>query len=651
MSDHHQPSPAIATNIKHHIKKILLIFLTIALLAGSGLFLFAADKVKQSAEQSLLIRINETLNGQIMVESIDLSLLGSVEANQVQLIDASGKILLKNAQVQIRYNWSDLLKGQLGPQLITRVVMKHPEINLIYQQDRLNWTNLLKSQPTDANTFSSVIEVQDGKLYLETPFFTKTVNQIEGQLDCRQTNQLGLALAGLLDQTPIQIDGQWGAPENSVLSLSAQGLDLTKLGLTGNTHPVQLTSGRLDDLNLRLSKDTSGNPQLQSLSGRLSGVTTTGSLRLTQCSARFEKQETALFFSDVQARYREQPVTAAGKVFITPDDITALDFSVQMPSGDPAALFPELQASGPLTAQAVVSGSVLAPVVNGQFSLNSLHSGTLSVSNISGTFSYADNPGNLLQLSGCQGIYKGQPITAAGQIFIPADEAATLDIAVYMSGADPAAILPSLRTGGSLSARVSITGPAQAPAVSGDFSLGSLQFSDITVSGIDGSFSYVGQTLQLHSANGATTDGFVSGSGTIDPAAEQYVLYISGNGLNSSRLTTRDVSGPLSFSGTANGNAAAALVQGGFVITNGHAYGIPFQRLSGDFIKQGSAETEVSNLVLQTSFGTFYPERLSQDIMSQLQQYNLPTSEAEIKTELQKELQKELKKALQNILK
>jgi hypothetical protein len=129
--------------------------------------------------------------------------------------------------------------------------------------------------------------------------------------------------------------------------------------------------------------------------------------------------------------------------------------------------------------------------------------------------------------------------------------------------------------------------------------------------------------------------GSVSANGVIYPDSQKYNLRILGSGLQSSQLTTKDVSGPLSFSGTAVGDSELAVTQGSFNINNGKAYGLSFQTLTGNFVKRGSAETEISNITIKTALGTFYPEQLNQDIMNGLNkaiaERNIPTSMDEIK--------------------
>ncbi len=531
-----QQTALLEPQIKWSRKKIGFLLVAAVLLAGTILFQFAAGKVKAAAEQSLLASANEVVNGQVLVGAIDLSLLGSVEAKEVQVLDAAGKPLAIIKRIHIRYNWSDLLKGQVGPQLIKAVTVEKPEFWVTYQQDRLNWDSLVKAKTNDQSDLSWLVKVEDGKLHLATDFFDKTVEQLTGEIDFRQQGQVRLAATGKADQAALKLDGQWGTPDVAEITLTAEQMDLATLGLTAADDPIQITGGSLDELTVKIGKDASGATLLKTLAGRFSGVATTGSLILTQGSAQFEKQTDAIRFVNGQALYKGQAITAAGQVLTASTGDKILDFDIQLPAGNPAALLSGLQAGGVLAAQAKVTGSAFSPVL------------------------------------------------------------------------------------------------------SGNFTLGSLQFGNIVINGINGTFSYTQQVLNLLAAQGATLGGSVTANGKIFPDTQQFTLALAGSGLDTSQLTTKDVKGPLSLTGTATGSAAAATVQGSFAIDNGTAYGLAFHTLTGNFLKQGTAEAEISNLAIHTDFGVFYPEQLNQGLMEKLRERNLPATRAEIKEKVAEKL-------------
>lgn len=509
-------------------KKLLAISLVILLVIGAGLFQYVAGKVRQAAEQNLLAMANEKINGKVVVESIDLSMLGAVVANKVQAFDKSGQEVAAFDRIKISYNWSDLFKGQLGLQLVTGFTIEKPEVWLVYRDGKFNVDNLIKTKKDEKTNFFGLVKVQNGTIHFELLPFKNKIEEVNGTIDFSQENLCKTAISGKVEESSINIDGQWGSGSSSAVSLIVKGINLAKLGLTTTNDPIQVTAGILDELTVKAGEGANGSIALQSVDGRFSGLHTLGALEITQAGGSFTKQDNSIAFTDVSALYKGQSITGNGRVISNADGNQMLDFAVKMPSASPAAIMPNLKASGNLAANAAITGPVLSPVVAGSFTLDSL------------------------------------------------------------------------------------------------------EFGDMVVSGISGSFNYVNKVMELLTSAGTTNGGSVSANGVIYPDSGKYNLSVSGNGLQSSQMTTKDVSGPLFFVGKAVGDSGSALTQGSFSINNGKAYGLSFQTLTGNFVKHGSAETEISNLVIKTALGTFYPEQLNQDIMNRLNksiaERNIPTS-------------------------
>ncbi|GMA98156.1 hypothetical protein [Pelosinus sp. IPA-1] len=509
-------------------KKLLAISLVILLVIGAGLFQFVAGKVRQAAEQNLLAMANEKINGKVLVESIDLSMLGAVVANKVQAFDKSGQEVAAFDRIKISYDWSDLFKGQLGLQLVTGITIEKPEVWLVYRDGKFNVDDLIKTKKDEKANFFGLVKVQNGTINFELSPLKNKMEAVNGTIDFSQENVCKTAISGKVEESSINIDGQWGSGGSSTVSLLVKGVNLAKLGLTTANDPIQVTAGILDELTVKAGEGTNGSIALQSVDGRFSGLHTLGALEVTQAGGSFTKQDNSIAFTDVSALYKGQSITGNGRVISNADGNQTLDFAVKMPSASPAAIMPNLKASGNLAANAAITGPVLSPVVAGSFTLDSL------------------------------------------------------------------------------------------------------EFGDMVVSGISGSFNYLNKVMELLTSAGTTNGGSVSANGVIYPDSEKYNLSISGSGLQSSQMTTKDVSGPLSFVGRAVGDSSSALTQGNFSINNGKAYGLSFQTLTGNFVKQGSAETEISNLAIKTALGTFYPEQLNQEIINRLNksiaERNIPTS-------------------------
>jgi len=508
-------------------KKILGIILLILAVTGLGMYQFLSEKVRQAAVHNLLAMANEKVNGHVVVESIDLSILGAVKANKVKVFDKSGQEVAAFERILIRYRWRDLFKGQLGGQLITRMTIDKPEVWLVYRDGKSNVEDLIKPQKDEQADFSGRVIVRDGTINFEMAPFKHKIEQLNGTVDFSQENVVTASVGGIVETGRVNMDGQWGSAGSSFFYLTGKGLELAKLGLTTADDPVQITAGMLDELTVKC-EGTAGKMVLQSAEGRFSGVSTNGELEVTQAGARFTVQDNGINFTEINA------------------------------------------------------------------------------------------------------LYKGQPLTGTGRVINNAEGNQTLNFAVDMPAANPAAIIPNVNASGNLAANAAITGSARAPVIVGTFTLGGIEFGGMDVSGISGSFNYTPNVFTLLTSTGTTNGGSVSANGVIYPETGKYRLSISGSGLNSSQMTTKDVSGPLSFSGTAAGDANSALAQGSFSINDGKAYGISFRLLTGNFVKRSSAEAEISNLAITTALGTFYPEQLNQDVLNKVNETaaakNIPTS-------------------------
>lgn len=194
---------------------------------------------------------------------------------------------------------------------------------------------------------------------------------------------------------------------------------------------------------------------------------------------------------------------------------------------------------------------------------------------------------------------------------------------------DPGGLVDGLAVERPLSAQVRVTGPTSGPEITGSFQATRINFSDMGITGISGRFRYQNGYIALEHATGSAHSGVMAASGEVRVSGQSYELNVEGERLDSSRLTDKDVQGALEFSGHTSGQGQNAVTRGSFVIHNGKAYGVPFDRMTGDFVKRGSS-TEVSGLAVQTAFGTFYPEQLTREAIERVNRKELPVSREEL---------------------
>ncbi|VBB07045.1 Hypothetical protein LUCI_2289 [Lucifera butyrica] len=222
----------------------------------------------------------------------------------------------------------------------------------------------------------------------------------------------------------------------------------------------------------------------------------------------------------------------------------------------------------------------------------------------------------------------GQQATGKGTVSWQ-NSNSSLEFSLALPDVDPAAFLNGLEIQRPLAIQLQVDGSLTQPRIRGSFSAPQFRMAGMAVDNISGSFRYNAPQLVLEEAHGELYQGTLAAAGTIDAETQNYELDVSGQNMESSRLTDKDVHGPLAFTGHTSGHSSDAVTKGTFTIQDGKAYGIAFRTMTGSFVKQGTA-TEISDLAVNTSLGTFYPEQLSKEAMERLKSRQVPTTRAEL---------------------
>ena len=226
----------------------------------------------------------------------------------------------------------------------------------------------------------------------------------------------------------------------------------------------------------------------------------------------------------------------------------------------------------------------------------------------------------------------------------------SIDAVLSVPDLDPGAFMSGLAVQRPITCQVKVAGPLAEPDISGSFNVPQATFSSMPIDMIIGNFQYTGTHMRLKDVYGSVYQGNVAAEGEVQTNDESYELDASGQGLDSSRLTDKDVQGPLSFSGHVSGKGEAAVTQGTFLIRDGKAYGIPFITMTGHFVRRG-AVTEISNIAMETIGGTIYPEQLSKEVLERLNPLERATlNEEDIKNEAEKRIEESIKREEKKLL-
>lgn len=218
-----------------------------------------------------------------------------------------------------------------------------------------------------------------------------------------------------------------------------------------------------------------------------------------------------------------------------------------------------------------------------------------------------------IQFSDLACLVSGQQVSGQGKVAFK-KEAAILDFDIAIPDLDPSKFLSGINVNRPMALKLRVTGPATSPAATGAVSIAGITADDMVISGISGSISYADDRLVLNNMKGSAYQGALSAQGVVLPENKSYELDLSGSNMDSSKLTDKDVQGPLDFTGHLSGRNEAIITKGNFVIKDGKAYGLPFKTLTGKFNKHGD-KTDITDIAINTALGTIYPEQLSKEAL------------------------------------
>ena len=181
------------------------------------------------------------------------------------------------------------------------------------------------------------------------------------------------------------------------------------------------------------------------------------------------------------------------------------------------------------------------------------------------------------------------------------------NLAVSAESVEPSSFTTSVRLKGPTSFQATISGTTVNPVAKGSFKLPSGSLVDMAISNASGDFSFANSTLSLANTKLNAFGGSIQTSGPLHPDTLRYVQNVSGQNLDSSQLSDKDITGRLNFSATVQGQGAweNANADGTFDIGAGSVSGISFDALSGNFAKRG-ANTRYFNITAKIAGQSIY---------------------------------------------
>ena len=557
-----------------------------ALLVITGIaWKLAAPRVLAGVQDLLLKQVNSSINGRLEIGSLDFSVLGSAVLKQVVLYDKAGSRIASGGQINVSYQFDDLLGGRFGLDSVKKISIEKADLKLaIDKNGRWSLQELVKPQKEQPAVFRGIIAVQEVTVEVTTPEWTRQFTGLAGELDYEKPPAVAVDLKGKLGKSALTAKGVWTAEVKTQLAITIDAIELADVQslLPSAAGNPKFLSGSLKDVKGNLIQDksgisTNGEAVLSGLAMNLQGKA------LKEGNANLKLQGKSMTLSNGSAQLDGNKLNVNGTIdFATTSpglalQLAAAGIDIASLAGSKASV------SGLLSFQADVTGTLAKTLARGVFKLPAGQLDANPLTDGEGSFSYA---GEVLTIQNATLKALGGALAISGTM-----EPQTSRYNLKVSGQNvDGAILTNQGVSGRMSFEATVSGAADASTMtaSGVFALPSAKISDYDISNATGSFRKQGNRLDLSNV-GVTLSGqrlSVGGSVTLatGSGSPQLNLTISSGGLNANVFNPNSaLKGSIAFQATVTGTPQKNQARGNFQIGSGALGELAFSAASGGF--------------------------------------------------------------------
>ena len=557
-----------------------------ALLVITGIaWKLAAPRVLAGVQDLLLKQVNSSINGRLEIGSLDFSVLGSAVLKQVVLYDKAGSRIASGGQINVSYQFDDLLGGRFGLDSVKKISIEKADLKLaIDKNGRWSLQELVKPQKEQPAVFRGIIAVQEVTVEVTTPEWTRQFTGLAGELDYEKPPAVSVDLKGKLGKSSLTAIGVWTAEVKTQLAITIDAIELAEVQslLPSAAGNPKFLAGSLKDVKGNLVQDksgisTNGEAVLSGLAMNLQGKA------LKEGNANLKLQGKSMTLSNGSAQLDGNKLTVNGTIdFATASpglalQLAAAGIDIASLAGSKASV------SGLLSFQADVTGTLAKTLARGVFKLPAGQLDANPLTDGEGSFSYA---GEVLTIQNATLKALGGALAISGTM-----EPQTSRYNLKVSGQNvDGAILTNQGVSGRMSFEATVSGAADASTMtaSGVFALPSAKISDYDISNATGSFRKQGNRLDLSNV-GVTLSGqrlSVGGSVTLatGSGSPQLNLTISSGGLNANVFNPNSaLKGSIAFQATVTGTPQKNQARGNFQIGSGALGELAFSAASGGF--------------------------------------------------------------------
>ena len=149
----------------------------------------------------------EYINGQLQMETMEVSPDLTFTARNLQLTDAGGNLVAKIPALSLQVDPLKFLNGSSSVGILTQITLDEPELYLV-QDDKQEWNvaHLLKESQSSSTDFKALIAIRDGRVTLQLPYGTWDAG-VEGTIDPARNPDFALDLTVTRKNQSIHVAG------------------------------------------------------------------------------------------------------------------------------------------------------------------------------------------------------------------------------------------------------------------------------------------------------------------------------------------------------------------------------------------------------------------------------------------------------------
>ncbi len=170
-----------------------------------ALLLINGPKVAAEVKNTVVARINQEINGKVEVGDVGFSVLGRVTVSRIAVTDSQNKPVASCGEVVINYDFSDLIRGNFGLNVVRSVTVSAPKASLVQDKTgRWNIEDLVKktgdkketqpgTKPAESElAFRGQVTVTDGSVDVAMPESNRKFENISGKISFAEYPKLDI---------------------------------------------------------------------------------------------------------------------------------------------------------------------------------------------------------------------------------------------------------------------------------------------------------------------------------------------------------------------------------------------------------------------------------------------------------------------------